>query len=280
MARCLATGSTKTIGIVCVDIRNYFYSYLVETIENVAKENGYFITLILTHNDPKREREGIEYLAQRHVDGLILFPIGQGEEFIHELRLLNIPIVTIYNRISKDFVHVDVDCRKIMRNAVSYLVGKNYERVIYLGVGIKKLREKGLNTFSLDERIAGYIEGVNKELNGNVVILDRLDEHKLVNLVLDEKDKKTAVLCPFDLVAMNALNIFKNHNIKVPEQVGIMGFDNIHILNYITPRISTVDCNIHTLGRKAFSILQMLLNDEKDVSDCVIDYSFVEGESL
>ena len=279
LARCLATGSTYTIGVVCINLSNNFFSLLIEEIEAIAKENGYFINLILTHNDPVRELEGIKYLARRKVDGLIIFPVGIGNDYEKELKSLNVPIVTVYNRISSNFTHVDVDGRQIMRNAVSHIVQKGYKRIIYLDIGLQRLQSKGINVYSLEERRKGYLDGIRDEMLEDNVFEDfNIDE--IIRLIQYKEAGKAAVLCPYDNMAIRVLTLFKERGIKVPEQAGIMGFDNIDMLKVITPRIQSVDCGIRNLGRKAFSILLRQINGDHDVHDCVIGYSFTEGETL
>lgn len=279
LARCLATGSTYTIGVACINLSNNFFSLLIEEIEAIAKESGYFINLILTHNDPVRELEGIKYLARRKVDGLIIFPVGIGKEYEKELKKLNVPIVTVYNRISSNFTHVDVDCRQIMRNAVSHIVQKGYKRVIYMDLGIKWLKAQGINIYSLEQRRTGYLDGIKDERLEDI-ILETFNADEIVRLIQKEGSGKAAILCPYDNIAIRVLNLFKERGIKVPERAGIMGFDNIDMLKVITPRIESVDCGIRNLGRKAFSILLRQIKNDRDVHDCIIGYSFTDGETL
>ena len=85
MGQSLATGRTMTIGMVCFDLYNNFFPELIDTIERHAKEKGYFIYLILTHREFKLEKEGLQYLSERQVDGIILFPIGLSKEYIQAL---------------------------------------------------------------------------------------------------------------------------------------------------------------------------------------------------
>jgi len=97
---------------------------------------------------------------------------------------------------------------------------------------------------------------------------------------INREGGKPAILCPFDNVAIRTLNIMRKNGISVPGQVGIMGFDNIPILDSITPRLYSVDCGMRTLGRKTVSILLRRIDGDTDVSDCVTGYTFIEGESL
>lgn len=279
MASCLARGNTRTIGVVCTELMNPFFSSFIEVIERMAYENGYYVTLILTHCSRKKEQEGIMYLANRQVDGLIIIPTGQGEEYAEWLAQFEIPMVTVYNRVSDRFVHVDVDGRQIMRNAVSQIVDKGYRRIAYLDVGYDISMREDNNRYSLNQRRQGYLDGVGDERLGEPVVFTDYD-WELIKEFLDADGGKPAILCPFDTVAIKVLNLLRNKGIAVPGQVGLMGFDNIPMLDSISPRLYSVDCGIHNLGRKAFSILLRLIHGDTSVGDCMTAYSFTDGETL
>ena len=76
------------------------------------------------------------------------------------------------------------------------------------------------------------------------------------------------------------MKIFIKNNKNVPEVLVIIGFDIFAILYNMSPRITSVDCNIKTTGRKATTNLIRMINGEKDIRDCVVDYNIVEGETL
>lgn len=280
LAKSLATGSTKTIGIVSVDLSNNFFALLVESIEQTAREHGYFVNLALSHNDPEKEMEAIRYMAERRVDGIILFPLGKGNKFSTFLKKLNIPIVTIYNRIECDFVHVDVDCRLIMRNVVSYLARKGYQEMIYIDPHFEAMKSEGINVFSIEQRRIGYLEGMSAEFSDDGEIVEDLNEAGLVNIAKRKDGMRKAFICRNDTPAIRLMTIFRKNNIRVPEDVGVIGFDNIAILDNMSPRLTSVDCNIKTTGYEATMNLIRMINGEKNVSDCVVDYNIVEGETL
>ena len=279
MASCLAKGSSKTLGVVCAGLGNPFFSSFVEAIERMAYENGYYLNLILTHGSLEKELEGINYLAGRQVDGLIMIPLGQGEDYERELLKFQLPMVTVYNRISDKFTHVDVDGRLIMRNAVRRMVEKGYRRILYLDLGYGTPCDINKNRYSLNQRRIGYLEGMQQEGLGEPFILVDYEWETLEQFV-NAKGGKPAILCPFDAVAVHVLDLMKQHEISVPGQVGIMGFDNISILKSISPRIASVDCEITGLGQKAFQALLQMINGDRLVRDYVTNYMFVDGESL
>lgn len=279
LASCLAKGRTMNIGVVCAGLTNTFFAQLIEEIERMASANGYFITLILAHDDIKRELEGIRYLANRQVDGLIIFPIGKGKEYEEEIAGYNIPIVTIYNRVSDKFIHVDVDCRQIMKDAVSKIKAKGYQRVVYMDPFYDREELMWQNRYSLNQRRQGYLDGIKEEGLGEPVIFTEY-EMQTIRKILDAEAGKTAILCPFDNVAIRLLHMLKDDGIRVPLDVGIMGFDNVPMLEHITPKICSVDCGIQNLGRRAFQVLLQLIEGKTDICDCVTGYTFTEGESL
>ena len=279
LASCLARGSSKTIGVVCAGLDNPFFSAFVESIERVAYENGYYLNLILTHGSKEKEMEGINYLAGRQVDGLIIIPLGEGEEYEKQLLDFHIPIVTVYNRISKRFTHVNVDGRQIMKDAVHKMSEKGYRGIAYLDLGYDRSVNLKNNRYSLNQRRLGYVDGIRQEGLGEPVIMTNYDWEPLRKFIKGGSSKP-AILCPFDAVAIHVLDLMKQHGILVPEQVGIMGFDNIRVLNSISPRIASVDCEIAGLGQKAFQALLQIINGDATIRDYVTNYTFIEGESL
>ena len=279
LARSLARGRSGAIGVVCAGLSNPFFSSFVEAIERMAYENGYYLNLILTHGSREKEMEGIQYLAGRQVEGVIIMPLGHGEEYEQELLRLNIPIVTVYNRLSDKFIHVDVDGRLIMRDAVHRIVEKGYGRIAYLDMGYGTERAVQNNRYSMNQRRLGYEDGIREESLGEPVIFPKCD-WEMIQSFLEKGSGKPAILCSFDNLAIRVLNVLRSHGVSVPEEVGVMGFDNIPILDSISPRLCSVDCEIKELGIKAFSALLQLINKDETVCDYVTSYTFTEGESL
>ncbi len=256
---------------------------LIESIEAEARKHGYFMELILSKNSKQSELEAINHFTVRKVDGLIIFPVGREEDLSDILLGLEIPLVSVYNRIGCGKIpHIDVDCRKIMRNAVKHMAKKGYESIWYMDWGIERQKERGINIFSMEQRRCGYEEGLEMYDLGEPQIMTEYDEKKLLDIVSEakEKGKKTAVLCAYDNIAIKTLGIYRKNGISIPGDIGLMGFDNIEMLDRISPRICSVDCKIRTIGQNAFNMLLAQINNEENIHDCVVDYSFTEGETL
>ncbi len=280
-ARSLAIGRTMTIGIVCFDLFNNFFPELIDTIEAKAKKKGYFIHLILSHRDKKIEKEGLEYLFSRHVDGMILFPIGIGNEYIEYLKNMRMPVVTIYNKLSDDFSFIGVDDQKAMSDAVEYIVDRKYDQIYYLSPKIKKQEIKGLNTYALKQRRNGYITGMNK-VNKEATVLEGKPIKEELDFICSKLNPtvKTAILCACDSYALEAMNYLREKELAIPDDIGIMGYDDISLLKFIKPRLTTIRYSVQKMGITIFEMLYSHIMDRDKSESALLEYEIVSGETI
>lgn len=279
----LARGKTMTIGVVCFDLYNNFFPELIDNIERLAKERGYFIYLILTHRDFRLEEDGLKYLHERLVDGIILFPIGFSKGYIEFLHSLHIPIVTIYNKLGEnDFPFVGVDDRQAMEDAVKYLVDKGYTDIAYLTPDITGQEKEGLNTYTLRQRAQGYQDGMRRVGLKGIQTLEKGSMEERLERYLKEHDfrEKSAILCLCDSYAIKAMKYLQQRGIRVPEQIGIMGYDDIEQLNYVVPRIATIKYSVPRMGKVAVDLLFRCMEKEECRGEYLLDYTIIDGGSL
>ncbi len=280
IAQSLAMGRTRTIGIVCFDLKNNYFAELVNAVESVAKEKGYFIDLILTHGDFKMEREGIDYLDGRHVDGIILFSVCEAVKHAEYLRKLQIPVVTVYNKISDEFSFVGIHAEEAMEHAVEFIVDKGYQRIIFLNAMISEKKRQQMNVYTLEERQKGYLKGLAKFGLHEPLIMEGLEEDTLLACIESCRPCRTAILCINDMFAVRVLEICKKRRIRVPGELGIMGYDNIDMLRYISPRLSSIEYDVNILGRCLFEELLSQMTEKNPPRDRILEYKIIPGESI
>lgn len=280
--RSLARGQTMTIGVVCFDLYNNFFPELIDTIEARAKEKGFFIYLILTHRDLCLEEDGLSYLYERQVDGIILFPIGLSKEYICSVKKLGIPVVTIYNKLDRSFPFVGVNDKRAMEDAVEHLFRKGYKKITYLTPEIESQTGRGLNTYTLIQRKEGYLNGMRKfRLDQTEVLEQGGIEEKLDYFIENHTfEEKTALLCLCDSYAIKAMEYLQQRGIDIPGHVGIMGYDNIKALKYIRPRVATIEYSVLQMGQAAIDMLFECMDDPEYVQEYLLDYSIIDGDSL
>lgn len=284
IAQSLAKGKSMSIGLVFFDLYNNFISDLIEVIENVAKENNYFINLVLSHGERGIEKKGLDYLVERRVDGIILFPVGYGEEYVQYIHNLGVPVVSVYNYISDRIPYVGLDARSAMKNAVEHIARYDYEKIVLVNSRISKKIEQNLNFYTLMERQKGYQEGIRcLGLNKNTdsVIIEGLDYEAIDRQLREAGTVKTAFLCICDMYALEILKYLEEKKMKVPEEVGLMGFDNVSTLRYVKPRMATVSYDVKEMARKSFMILMKMIDGESaGEMENLISYEILDGASL
>jgi LacI family transcriptional regulator len=278
-ARSLVMGRTMTLGIVLFDLYNRSFAQLMNAIESKAREHGYFVYITLTDKNPENEKKCIEYLVSRKVDGIILFTVNEGTEFNAYLQKFNTPIITIFNYISSDWEYIGIQERQAMKDAVDYIVSKNYKNFIYIS---PPLAFQGVsNIFTQEERLEGFLQGLreNKIKNEPFVVRDRNYIDALEGIAFNPTEK-TAIVCSCDLYALEVMNYLKERGLSIPTDVGVMGFDDIDMLKFITPRLTTVQYPIEEIGEKAVKSIIHKIERDHYLTTPLLDYKIVIGQSI
>jgi len=252
VARALKTRRTWDVGLVVHDLDNEFFAELVNAIQETAWKQGYFIQIAVSRRDPGRERTALEHMAGRAVDGILLFPTSADPGFDAFLRSLGRPIVTIANRVSSSWPFVGLSDRAVLREATRQIISRGYRRLVY--VGPLEAFASRINLYEIEERWAGLREAAAEAHGVQSLLFPRADYVEQVRK-LDLASVRTAVICASDVFALEILTDLRARGVQVPGDVGLMGFDSIDALRYISPRLSTVEYPIQRMGEAAFSLL-------------------------
>lgn len=252
VARALKTRRTWDIGLIVHDLDNEFFAELVNAIQETAWKKGYFIQIAVSRRDPERERAALEHMAGRAVDGILLFPTSVDPGFDTFLRGLGRPVVTIANRVSASWPFVGLSDRAILREATRQIISRGYRRLAY--VGPLDAFPTRINLYEIEERWAGVQEAATEAPGVQTMLFSRSDYVEQVRR-LDLAAARTAVICASDVFALEILTDLRSRGVQVPRDVGLMGFDSIDALRYISPRLSTVEYPVQRMGEAAFSLL-------------------------
>lgn len=278
VARSLRTGRTSTVGVVVYDLDNRFFAQLVNAIESAARESGYFVYLTLSHHDLAQERGCLEHLAGLNVDGILMVPTNKGNEFIRLVKSLPVPLVAIGNRISQNLPFVGIRDREAIRGAVGLIAEKEYTRVIYLSPPLSYSGKE--NIYEVEERYEGFREGVREHSLASAVIRDKHFEQALADEVKGN-GSRTAIMCSSDIYALECLRLLASWGMRVPQDIGLLGFDDIDILRYVRPGLTTISYPIGEIARESFVMLKALMDGETESCPArLIEPKLVLRESL
>ena len=277
LAQGLKEGKTKTIGLIIPNIRNPIYPAVARGVEDAAKKFGYTVILCNTDEDVDTEKEYIQKLQKRWVDGIIIAPASNENEHIVKLQNENFPIVVIVRNV--DFLSnaVIIDNYRAAYDAVSYLIRTGHRRIAIV---------KGNQQLALyRERFRGYKQAL---LDAGIPVVEELiagddsdsvqwtlDGYNAINCLFSQKIEFDAVFATTDLRAIGAIRAIKDHGYKVPEDISVIGFDNLEFSSLIDPPLSTVSQPLYDIGMRAVNKLIPLI-DNKTVTEPTIEIMLSE----
>jgi LacI family transcriptional regulator len=274
MARSLARGRTRIIGLVVLDIHNPFFTQLIEHLKRALKEKDFTLHLEIMDGTLESEYHALEQLACLKPDGIIHFPLNRGEEYKTYLKQLHIPLVHLCNWLDDDFPYVIVREKEAVMRAVEHIHSYEYEEIIYLSPPLRYGKDR--NIYTLKERVAGVIES-SPPLPLTVIddpnFLDR------IRTLIKKGNKKSCILCSSDIFALEVLKCLREEGCLPPQDYGLMGFDNISLLKYVTPRLTTMAYPIEEIALHSLDILIGQIEGEK-YTPAVLDAIMINGETV
>ncbi len=284
-ARSLVSKRSKMIGVIIPQteshkqflLENPFYSEIVSGIENKLREKGYY--MMLTGVD--KDKSYLDVLVNWNLDAAIVLGIYK-EGFYELLKKVNIPILLMDSYIDDSyFYNLRIDDFKGGYLATQYLIKKGHRNIAVISGHIKK---EGV----AEKRFLGYQKALEEAgisyspdwLYSDSVSYDYGMEAGR-QIALNHSDI-TAVFATADLIAAGAMASFHELGVSVPEQMSLIGFDNLSISKMIYPKLTTVNQNIFEKGEKGVEILINAL-DHKEIEtgkDTVLDINIIERQSV
>lgn len=277
LARSLVKGKTMSLGVVVFDIRNRYFAQLVNSIEMEAKKYDYMVNITLQEKDPEMEIRLINNLVDRRVDGIIVCPVNKGEEYEKFLKGLPVPVIVIGNMVSEDIPFIGIDEFKAANDATELIISKGYENIVFVCPPLADIEKE--NIYSHEQRLRGFLNAV-KDKDIQFSVIGHWNYFNDIENILANKNRKTALFCSGDTFAIDIVKHFRKINKHIPSDAGIMGFDGIDTLEYVTPSLATVYNPVEEIGVKAIENL-ILMIDEKNINKHIlVDYKVIEGDSL
>ncbi len=261
LARSLVRGRTHTVGVVVTTIADPFVAGIVAGIEEVAGEAGYTVLLGASHSNPEREIAVVENLRQRRVDAVIVTASRVGDHYSEHLQRFGAPIVLVNNMVQGEYLYA-ITCDQIdgAYQATSYLIELGHRRIAYIGSATRqhssRLRQRGYETAVAEAGLP-------------------IDPHLVVSPIapsdveVGQKALQTlwpmhpsAILAYNDLTAIGVMMAAREMGIRIPEDLSLVGFDDIDVTEFVTPPLTTVHQPREAMGRAAMQMALDLLQEK------------------
>ena len=277
LAQGLAGKRTNTIGIIVPEIINAYYAEIIAEIEERVIHEGYSIILGQSNFDSRRESYYINLFSRKRINGMVIVTSTIPAESLKNIIPDNIPVVLVETTQDNPYYStINIDNENGVKEAIEYLVKLGHRKIGFIG-----------DTITTAVRLAGYKAALaqnNIEYSDSLVCIDnaRFEKggyDKMLNL-LNRKEKPTAVFCVNDTMAIGAVKAAKVKGLKIPDDISVIGFDDINIIPYLEVPLTTVRQPKGEVGNISVSVLmKMIKNKNSFMQNIVLKPELIVRES-
>ena len=265
VARGLKTNATRTIGVVIPELNNTFCAEIITGMEDVLRSHGYATIVCDCRTDKKLEREAVEFLIRRRVDGIINMPVDEEGNHLKRFQKMGKPIVLIDRKIQGiDCDSVLVDNKKAAEDAVRYFIGRGHRNIGIIG-GPEEV-------FTAQERMAGYYKALE---SAGIPVRESLIWHgdytiqggvRGLEELVQNNPEMTAVFVTNYEMTMGAMIGVNELGIRIPEQLSMIGFDNLQFARACNPKLTIVAQPTDGIAREVAKVMLNHLENADETS--------------
>ena len=266
VARGLKTNATKTIGVVIPELNNIFCAEIITGMEDILRSHGYATIVCDCRTDKKLEQEAVEFLIRRRVDGIINMPVDETGAHLKRFQKTGKPIVLIDRKIQGiPWDSVLVDNKKAAEDAMQLFIEKGHRKIGIIG------GPEGI--FTAEERLEGYYTALKKAgisiknslvYRGDYTIQGGV--RGLEQLVRENPDMTAVFVTNYEMT-MGAMIGVNELGIQIPEQLSMIGFDNLQFARACRPKLTIVSQPTDRIAKEIARIILEHLEKKEERSE-------------
>lgn len=257
LGKSLKTRSTRDIGVILPNITNPYYALLLQGITDEAEKQGYHILLCSSHRNADREAENILTLLAKRVDGILISSINPDLEAVRRAMVTGCRVIAVEQTLSLSCPQVGFDYRQGALIATQHLILLGHRRIGFIGAPLdrpsRRMMLEGYREALSEAGIA--LNPANEMLSGleseRVGIYEIENGSDCARAFMKMERMPTGYVCLNDMTAIGALRAFSAAGYRIPDDLSLIGFDNIPFCELTSPRLTTVEQHAYSLGRLA-----------------------------
>lgn len=255
VARSLKVNTTKSIGMIVTTSEAPYFAEIIHAVEEQCYRQGYSLFLCNTQNNPEKIKNHVDMLAKKRVDGILVMCSEYKDDSLDLLKgFSDIPMVVM------DWGPLNPNTDRILDNsfeggylAGKYLVENGHKEIGYLSAELSKTTAR--------KRYEGFLKALHEagfEMNPDWLLegsFEPEDGYECMNRLLAQPNHPTAVFCCNDIMAFGAISAITEKGLRVPDDISIIGYDNVHISRFCAPPLTTIHQSKARLGEQALKLL-------------------------
>ena len=263
-AKSLASNQSRSVGVLVSELHGPFFGSLISEIEAAFRSEDIHVIIAAGHSNEEKEKEGIEFLASRQCDAVILFVEAVSDTYLSNLNKRNLPLVILGRDVPKIKKRcLDIDHTHGGYLATEHLIKNGHRNIGFISGPNWKLDSK--------KRLAGFksaLKAHSIETSANRVYVGNYHEDsgsEALDYFLNLPERITGVVCANDEMAAGLLLKARERNINVPDDLSVVGFDDAAFSHYLSPALTTVKFPIQSLAEAAASrVLTEVYNKDSE----------------
>lgn len=279
-AQSLRKEAPRVIGVVVPNLVTHYYAAVLDGIEDEARKEGYSVISANTHEDTEAEIRAIDNFIGLHVEGIIACLSQNTTDYSHfeEIANMGIPLVFFGRTCLTDrFSSVTANGDEAAFRATQHLIDTGSCRIAFIG---------GPNHLDMVRRRKhGYLEALRENhipIDRNLVACEKIDYQWAMDTttrLLKQADRPDAILAFNDIITFAAFTAIKQQDLRIPEDVALIGFtDDVHA-QYVTPRMSAIEDQSHQMGQTACQLLLKNINGDSKIYREIVPQKLVIRET-
>ena len=261
VARSLKKKTTNTVGVIVANILHSFSTHIIRTLETEFNKHGFHTIICNADDNPEKERNYIEMLLAKQVDGLIIFPTGENSDLYEQMQNRNFPVVFMDRKVDGYAIDtVMLDNYKASELAVDKLVSCNYERISIVTTSVIRSISPRI------ERIEGYRRALKKHALPIREDYIQTGDAEHLQAILEELFQldypPEAVLAGNDIVLIEVLKYLNEKKLSIPKDVAVIGIDEVPFAAFYTPPLTVVEQPKIDMANRAAKLLLEKINED------------------
>jgi LacI family transcriptional regulator len=281
LARGLINKRTETIGILFPELSNMFTAKIFRGVENVVHERGASVIVCNTASNGERTMKYLQLLHEKRIDGIIFVSEVLKKEYYEAVSSMNIPVILVATETYHyQLPYVKVNDRHAAYTAVEYLINKGHRKIGMIS-GNKH------DPIAGQPRIEGYREALmsnNIPVNENYIVSAKgfsfKDGFENLPRLLHAAPDITAIFAASDEMAMGIISAAYNLGIKIPDDLSVIGYDNLPLGEMSIPPLTTVEQPLEEMGEMAANMLFTMMETGKIMESRIMPHKIIERASV
>lgn len=262
LARALVSRRSNTIGLMVGELGSPFFSQLMSGVDEVVVAGGRHLMMMSGFNEAEREEVALQLLQQRQCDALILHAKGLSDERLQEVAAGPTPVIFV-NRLVPGYEHCSIYLDNVHGAylATRHLLGRGHRKVAFICSNMRQVADGA-------ERLAGYRKALEEfgiaydESRVAWAFPNEDGGNEAMSRLLEAHQDFTAVMAYNDVMAAGAIGFLLDSGFEVPNDMSVVGFDDVVITKYLRPRLTTIHYPIAEMGRTAARLALQLLDHQ------------------